>query len=152
MTTKIGFDIGGVIVDTSTREPFEGALVTIKLAIEKFGKENIFIISKAKYEWIKSNLELFEKLNFYEVTGVKKDHVHFVDEFEDKKDKCTKLGVTYMIDDEIKVVKFCSESDSIVPIWFERTKEECLKLHLDDKVIPCKTWKSIRKLLSRIEK
>jgi hypothetical protein len=36
---RIAFDIGGVIVNTKTREPFEEALLSIKLFVEKFGSD-----------------------------------------------------------------------------------------------------------------
>eukprot|EP01080_Neovahlkampfia_damariscottae_P003550 gene3550-6285_t len=146
--TRIGFDIGGVIVDTSTREPYEGALMSIKLAVEKYGAENIFVVSKAKNFWIKQNLELFEKLNFYEITGMKKENIYFVDEFKDKKEKCLQLGINFMIDDEAKVIRSCLESKVITPIWYERSKEECF----DERIVPCKSWTSIRKFLNKTKK
>jgi hypothetical protein len=55
-----------------------------------------------------------------------------------------------MIDDEIKVIKSCLETDKIIPVWFEKTPEECLNLH--SRIIAAPSWKSIRKFLARTKK
>jgi copper oxidase (laccase) domain-containing protein len=142
--TKFAIDIGGVIVNKTTRKVYNGALKTIRLFVEKYGINNIYIISKAKDKWIKANLKLFEKICFCQQTGVDKNNIIFVPEYIDKQTKCKSLGIDYMIDDSIKVVRFMLKIDC-VPIWFGANKT------FDDKIIVIKDWKRMRKLICRLK-
>ena len=46
----MAFDLGGVIIERGAFENFivEESFSSVKLAVEKFGRDNVFIISKAK--------------------------------------------------------------------------------------------------------
>ena len=94
---KVAFDIGGVIVNKVSRVPYEDSLMSIRLFVEKLKPENVYILSKAKDKWIKSNLELFERINFYEQTGITRNNVIFVDEYIDKQKVCANLSIDYML-------------------------------------------------------
>jgi len=146
MSTKVAFDIGGVIVNKTSREPYPEALISIKLYVEKLKPENVYILSKAKDKWIKANIELFERLDFYNVTGVTKDNVIFVDEYVDKRKKCEQLDITYMIDDSVKVIRFMQDINT-TPIWFgEHNVPTTEKLEY----VNVPKWKHLRKLLNKI--
>ena len=84
--TKIAFDLGGVIIERGALENFmvEESYVSVKLAVQKFGSENVYIISKAKEKYIQRNLDLLKVNEFFEKTGLKIENVYFVNEFEDK--------------------------------------------------------------------
>ena len=52
--TRLAFDLGGVIIERGALENFlvEESDVSVKLAVQKFGPDNVFIISKAKEKYI----------------------------------------------------------------------------------------------------
>lgn len=142
---KVAFDIGGVIVNKVSRVPYEDSLMSIRLFVEKLKPENVYILSKAKDKWIKSNLELFERINFYEQTGITRNNVIFVDEYIDKQKVCANLSIDYMIDDSIKVIRFLQNIDT-TPIWFGNHNEPIEKLAY----VNAPKWRSIRKILNKI--
>ena len=147
MTTTVAFDIGGVIVNKISRVPYNESLISIKLYVEKLKPSNVYILSKAKNKWIKNNLELFDKIDFYNKTGIIPENVIFVDEYIDKQTVCNKLGINYMIDDSIKVIRYMQYIDTI-PIWFGNNNLSVENL----KYINAPKWKSIRKILQKISK
>ncbi len=117
--TRIAFDLGGVIL---LREALENHLMeesdmSVKLAIQKFGAENVFIISKAKDKYQQRNIDLLQSVNFFQNTGLRIQNVHFVDEYEDKAIKMKALGITYILDDSIKIAKDCT-AQGLKPILF----------------------------------
>jgi len=83
--TKFALDLRGVIVDKETETITEEAIMSVRHVVEKFGKDNVYIISKAKNRWIKANHERLAKCNFFEETGMEKSNLYFCDEYEDKK-------------------------------------------------------------------
>ena len=147
MTTTVAFDIGGVIVNKISRVPYNESLISIKLYVEKLKPSNVYILSKAKNKWIKNNLELFDKIDFYNKTGIIPENVIFVDEYIDKQTVCNKLGINYMIDDSIKVIRYMQYIDTI-PIWFGNNNLLVENLTY----INAPKWKSIRKFLQKISK
>lgn len=73
INTRIAFDLGGVII---RREAVENFLIpesdiSVKLAVQKFGAENVFIISKAKDKYIQRNIDLLNNVKFFAATGLK---------------------------------------------------------------------------------
>lgn len=79
--TKIAFDLGGVILHREALDNFivEESDVSVKLTVEKFGAENVYIISKAKDKYIQRNVELLVNQKFLEKTGLKQQNLYFVD-------------------------------------------------------------------------
>lgn len=79
--TKIAFDLGGVILHIEALDNFivEESDVSVKLTVEKFGAENVYIISKAKDKYIQRNVELLVNQKFLEKTGLKQQNLYFVD-------------------------------------------------------------------------
>lgn len=147
---KIAFDIGGVIVNKDNSEPNIEAYLSIKMFVQKFKSENIFIISKAKNKWIALTHELFEKTNFYKETNFDKKNLYFVDEYVDKQTLCKKLEINYMVDDNIKVIKYMLEINTI-PIWFSPSQISYLDKQLLKKIIIANNWKTIRKIMQKIK-
>ena len=108
----MAFDLGGVIIERGALENFmvEESDVSVKLAVQKFGPNNVYIISKAKEKYIQRNLDLLNAHKFFEKTGLNPDHVHFVNEYEDKGVLGKQLNLTHIVDDSLKVAKIAKES------------------------------------------
>merc|ERR1711881_271309 len=79
--TRVAFDIGGVIVDKKSRGIGSEAVSSVRLAGEKFGAENVFIVSKARDKWKVANQNLLARCQFCCNTGMLTENVHFVDEW-----------------------------------------------------------------------
>ena len=107
-TTRIAFDLGGVVIERGAIQNFlvDQSIVSVKLAIQKFGQENVFIISKAKDKYKERNIQFLQKNNFFTETGLREDKVHFVNQYEDKGILGKQLKIDYILDDSIKVAKF----------------------------------------------
>lgn len=145
--TRIAFDLGGVIL---LREALQNHLIqesdiSVKLAVQKFGADNVFIISKAKDKYQQRNLDLLHSVNFFQNTGLRAENIYFVDEYEDKAVKMKALGITYILDDAIKIAKDCA-AKGLKPILFG-DHDEFLENNKELNIINAKTWKSFRKLL-----
>lgn len=70
---RIAFDLGGVIIHREALENFliQESEMSVKLTVEKFKPENVFIISKAKEKYIQRNIDLLIKVNFFQTTGLR---------------------------------------------------------------------------------
>lgn len=145
----IGIDIGGVIVDKTTRLVLPDAIMSIRLLIDKYGTDSIFIISKAKDKWVTANREMLDKEEFYNKTGFDIKNLYFVDEYEDKKTMCDKLKIDYMIDDSIKVIRFLLNTTT-TPIWFDKEKMTDFSKRDSKKIIIARSWKTIRKIFQKL--
>jgi len=125
MKEVLGIDFGNTIVHnvkgdkisagqtglTEVRD-FENAFnCIIRLIDERFGAENVHLISKVSptgearvREWLRSH--------DFAITGFNMDNMHFCRERHEKGPICKKLGITHMIDDRPEVMMSCS---GIVP-------------------------------------
>lgn len=115
---SLGVDVGGVIIakvgtlpDTSfSSENFlqtpampDAFKVLRQLVDEKFG-DNVFLVSKCGPKIQAKTLRWLKHHKFYEVSGVKPQHVHFCLQRADKETICRKLGITHFIDDRLDVL------------------------------------------------
>ena len=141
---KFAFDLRGVIVDKDKGEISHDAISSIRLVVEKYGVDNVYIISKAKSKWIDINRVRLRDCDFYERTGMVKKNTYFVDEYEDKEKMCKKLEITYMIDDSIKVMRHLTNTLG----WLFSPKETVLL----DNTIRISSWKKLRKKICKIDK
>ena len=153
---KIAFDLGGVIIDKQNRAITDDVMQSVKLIIEKFGNSNVFIISKAKDKWITSNNEVLENSDFYKKTNFAKENLRYCPEYADKSKICLELDIDYMIDDEIKVVRFINQDcNKTIPILFIpklRSKDDLIRIGIDKNVIQITKWKTIRKFFSNVQR
>jgi carboxypeptidase C (cathepsin A) len=118
----LGVDIGNVIINNrlnhlqSLHEKgyailpvVEGALEGLQTLNESF-KGNVHLISKCT-EWAQEQILRWLKAhNFYNLTGINSDHIHFVRERHEKDLICQKLGVTNFIDDRLEVLSHMIKS------------------------------------------
>ena len=108
----MAFDLGGVIIERGAFENFivEESFSSVKLAVEKFGRDNVFIISKAKQKYIDRNLTLLKEKGFITGTNLREENIYFVNEYEDKGELGKKLQLDYILDDSLKVAKIVKEA------------------------------------------
>lgn len=139
---KFAFYLRGVIVDKDSGEISDEAITSIRLVVEKFGSENVYIISKAKSKWIDINRTRLKNRDFYRLTGTMEKNTYFVDNYEYKEKMCNKLGITYMIDDSIKVMKYLTKTFG----WLFTKKDTVLL----NNIAIINNWKNLRKRISRI--
>lgn len=133
MSTKIAFDIGGVIFNEEAFELTREAIKSVVEIIQKFHRNNVYIISKAGLKIREIIMLKLDESDFFHITGLNRNNVHFVFEYEDKVTKCMELGINYIIDDHIKIIRFILHEPkcSTIPVWFgdNTTKVDSLNDH-----------------------
>lgn len=110
----LGIDIGNVITQVGNEifspnfleaKQMPGAFEGIrKLVSSRFGPDNVFLVSKCKDRMQKRTAEWLKHHNFYEVTGVREDHVHFCFERHEKAPICLRFGINIFIDDRLEIL------------------------------------------------
>ena len=139
MKQVIGVDIGGVIIDrandntdtsffsgnylktTATKGVFEALRDLVE---KKFG-ENVYIVSKCGKNIQGKTLEWLNHHNFYTITGIRPEAVHFCLERHQKAGICEKLGITHFIDDRLEILGSLSTVNTLY--LFQPREEEILK-------------------------
>ena len=155
MEKRFAFDIGGVIINYETNKIDDEAICSIKLVVEKYGKENVFIISKAKNKYIKLNKERLRDYNFYDKTGFFKSNLYFCDEYADKAKLCDKLKIDFMIDDSIKVIKYLNCKSFLMKKSYSLKNPQhkyYIANNINNYTYNTPTWKKFRKKINKISK
>jgi len=123
---RLGVDIGGVIisdfdpprshnaeneVEEYLSKPSEtnAFLVLQQLVTEKFGSENVFLVSKAQVNHQKRTLLWLEQTQFFEKTGILPQNLIFCIERFQKREICEELCINYFIDDRFDVLSHVSQ-------------------------------------------
>lgn len=116
-TSVIGIDVGGVIrsKDDSllgddncysvTSEPNPGAVHVTSTLVQRLGKNQVWIVSKASEMVASRTLEWFRHIRWYERTGMDPTHVLFCRKRTDKAPICQSRGITHFLDDHTEVLK-----------------------------------------------
>lgn len=114
----LGVDIGGVIIDrvndgTDTSFFSENYLRTTAVPeaftalnelVKKRFDENVYLVSKCGKKVSEKTLAWLAHHSFYDLTGIKQDHVYFCRERHEKANICEKLGITHFVDDRLEVL------------------------------------------------
>lgn len=153
--TRFAFDIGGVIIDSKSETINDEAVKSIKLVIEKYGKENVYIISKAKEKYIKINKNRLDEYDFYEKTRFLKSNLFFCNEYIDKSRICKNLKIDYMVDDSLKVIKFLQCKSFLMKQSYSSKNPQHIYYLSSDKAnftYNTPTWKRFRKKINKIVK
>lgn len=121
MTKRIGIDVGGVITDRVNNDgtdtnfrgdnfmktsAVKGAFVLIKDLIERYGAQNVFIVSKCGLVIEDKTRRWLDGHNFYQFTGFNPDNLYFCRERADKAPIVQRLGITDFIDDREEVLGY----------------------------------------------
>ncbi|MDH5179593.1 MAG: hypothetical protein OEZ39_17040 [Gammaproteobacteria bacterium] len=127
---RIGIDIGKVIMspvaggksDTTflsgdlkqamATPPSPGAFEGVARLVETFGRQNVWLVSKAGPGVQRKTWFWLEHHDFYARTGLKPAHVRFCLRRDEKAGHCEALGINYFIDDRLDVldyIKHCVE-------------------------------------------
>lgn len=120
---RIGIDFGGVIVisngirarddtdlssedgDQIAREGVWDAMRHVVCA----HAGNVWIVSKAGPRMQARTREWLDRTDFYERTGLPRDHVRFCLTREDKAPICRELGITHFVDDRVHIMQILRE-------------------------------------------
>jgi hypothetical protein len=114
----LGVDVGGVIIqrvrgdaDTSffssgylNTPAVAGCVDALRALVESPFADNVHIVSKCGTRVADKTLEWFEHHDFYRLTGIKADHVHFTPTREGKAPICERFGVSHFVDDRLDVL------------------------------------------------
>src|SRR3989338_6047305 len=164
-TLRLGIDVGGVIISRGHHEsrdttfftgnyletpPVVGAFDAIRRLIEeKFGQDNVFLVSKAYPKTQRKTLEWFDAQGFYQKTGINPQNVLFVLERAEKEAVCKKLGIDYFIDDRAEVLYHLSPTVPnlflFAPVPIELARLQSYGLKGKAKVV--NKWQEATKLL-----
>jgi hypothetical protein len=119
LTEALGIDIGGVIIDRVHEDragapardpgyacamPMDQAFdVIAQLRVRRF-HERIWLVSRCDEALEPVLLEWLQRHDFFAVTGMADDHVHFCRQRRDKLAIARQLGLTHFIDDRLEVL------------------------------------------------
>ena len=124
MEKILGIDLGGVVFDFEPIFKPEGltreevlATPVVKDSIESLAhlnrtvfKDRIYLVSKYdKNDGPNGTKEWLEKHNFYERTGISRDHLYQCLERHDKAPIVKKLGITHFVDDRAEVMSYFAD-------------------------------------------
>lgn len=113
----VGIDIGNVILtsdtDNSTSKKLSqklvpGAVESITQLVERYGPENIWLISKCFARMQMQSRVALEQSSFFVKTGTDPNRVAFCIRREDKAPICKQLHITHFIDDRLEILKTLS--------------------------------------------
>lgn len=149
---RIGIDFGKTIGLIEEDNPYENCYNVINFMRNKYEKENIFIISKAKQEMrVKITNWLLNK-KFFEETKLLKENLIFCNDYEDKAKIVAKLKINVFIDDHIKVIQSIAKLEKIKKlIWFNKKADiRLIEKENREKVIISNKWSKIVKIFQNI--
>ena len=117
----LGIDIGNVITEggnemfgaqfLNTRQMPSAFEAVKELVANVFGPEKVFLVSKCGVKMQEKTREWLRHHKFYELTGVREDHVHFCLERHQKATICQKLRITIFIDDRLEILGHLTKVD-----------------------------------------
>ncbi|MBX9948180.1 MAG: hypothetical protein K2Y39_03345 [Candidatus Obscuribacterales bacterium] len=159
---KLGVDIGGVIIenhnvsaDTSfmsknflSTPATADAFIELKRLNEGRFKDRVFLVSKCgpsvqskTRKWLKHN-------NFYEITGISEDKVHFCLERIEKAEISHSLGLTAFVDDRLEILGYLKHLSDLFLFKPQEAEVEENREHLP-LVTVVNSWAELGTLLNR---
>lgn len=154
---KLGVDIGGVIIDRAndgtdtsffsenylkTTAVIDAFVVLKKLVEIRFGEE-VYLVSKCGKNVAGKTLRWFDHHDFYTLTGIQKDHVHFCRERYQKAGICEELDITHFIDDKLEVLSYLTSVRSLYLFQPVPTEVQRFTRFLD-RVTQVNSWEEVR--------
>src|SRR3989338_11027587 len=116
----LGLDIGGPIIDMVndwTPDFFindeylktpavQGAFDAIRQLVEKSFGENVFLLSVRRTDSQNKTLTWLDHYDFFNLTGVKRNNVHFCVKRAEKAGICQNLGINIYVDDKLENLSY----------------------------------------------
>ena len=102
---KVGIDFGKTIGLTEEEEPYPNCIDVIRFLKNRYGVENIFIISKARQQMRLKITAWLNRIKFFETTNILRENLIFCNDYVDKTKIVERLGINVFIDDHIKVIQ-----------------------------------------------
>lgn len=165
---RIGIDIGGVIIAQDTDEPdlfftdeflrakpFTNCFEIIQKLVEKFGQENIFIISKCGLAVQKKSIQWLKDKDFFSITGFDPANINFCFERHEKAPIAGRLNLNYFIDDRYSVIKYLLPIESIQRLILfcpNETEKELSINNPNDKILEVSSWEEIGEIFKLSQK
>ncbi|MBI3632415.1 MAG: hypothetical protein HY225_03125 [Candidatus Vogelbacteria bacterium] len=152
----LGVDIGGVIIDRvndGTDTSFfsdnylkttavTGAFDALRQLVEKRFGSNVFLVSKCGRKVQEKTLRWLDHHRFYELTGIRRDHLYFCRERWQKAGICEKLGITNFVDDRLEVLGSLIKVDTLY-LFQPRPDEMRRFAHYFGRVKKVDSWQEI---------
>jgi len=169
---RLGVDIGGVIVSAaSSRRDSNGKIqgsedtsffgdnflgtppepgcihILRRLVSERFGTENVFLISKSQPQNQIRTMEWLKHINFFERTGILEKNVFFCTQRCQKKEICERLGINHFIDDRLDVLESVVEVSTMQTclLYSPQPPEEYAQepLFYSPSITKCSNWEFV---------
>lgn len=163
MGGRLGLDVGGVIIALPTENdqdfeeksflktpPVKGAIAAIRaLALEYFGPDNIWFISKCRARTAVLSPKWFRLQGVFETTGISGDHILTCLRREDKATRCRELGITHFVDNRLSVLAHMVD---VVPnlFLFQGVEEELVAPEYQEllkRISRAKNWPAMVQLI-----
>lgn len=143
---RIGIDVGGVIIESDTDEANSifsenylnspeviNSFSSIKKIVKQFKPENVFLVSKCSSNVQERTKNWLEQKNFFEITNLRRENIHFCLKREEKKIISNKLNLNFFIDDRFTVLKHLANDKDKTLFLFKPKKDE-LGLFLNENI------------------
>lgn len=153
MITKIGVDISGVLAndkllhmktrDHSIFTVMEDALDVVGKIVNRYGAENIFIISRVQTYQLAFIVGIWmETHQFLQKTKIPLDNVYICTQHKEKAKIAKELGITHMIDNCPQVLSYFPENTKLIAFQAE---DDGLKKYSDiaSRFVSVDSWKEV---------
>ena len=150
---KVGIDFGKTIGLTEEEEPYPNCINVIRFLKNRYGVENIFIISKARKQMRLKITAWLNRINFFETTNILRENLIFCNDYVDKTKIVERLGINVFIDDHIKVIQsmVCLKQIKMI-IWFNKKVDiKLIKKQYRPKIVITNRWDRIVKIFHKID-
>lgn len=148
---RIGFDLSGVVVNThpfgpDSRPPYhfcppmEHALEAIRSAVDVYGVDSVFIITRASWPGRKGEIRRWlRRWFFFEATGLKPENLIFCQKRQSKGRICRLMRISCFVDNHYEALNGINKQ---VQLFAFRPKEHERQLfpHLHDRVTVVQSW------------
>jgi hypothetical protein len=88
-----------------------------------FTPEDVFIVSKCGEKFQAKTLEYLNYIQFFELTGMKRENVYFCLKKKDKAGICERLEINYFVDDSLAVLREMKQLEMTRFYYYTSTEE-----------------------------
>ena len=144
----LGVDCGDVIFYTWGGS-VPGSLASLREIAASGRFKEIHIVSKAHPVTRAIFLTRLRALDFWNYTGIPREHLHFCLHYEDKAEICAGLGVTHFVDDRLRVLQTLRTVPNRYALREGGPRPAEIKAYASalTGVTPVNSWQELRQLL-----